>query len=351
MERKIKVTKLSAIGIVLSIMMMAIFPVFAEFEQTSQTGSWEICERTHWKENLTDTIGFAEWNNKTMVNFTGYYATIRFSELTTAGTGFWFWENYAETNVYVFLNFTGSTGTQIMLKFDFLKRLDLWGVLGKLQVLSYATENGTHYNFMGDTLSLVGYTEVYVYKNGGNLTLTVYNYQTTLENAKKLTEVTFNVGEAWFNEVSFDMTVSHDGMHPYKFDGYLENEDFNYTIGTLPTEKGLAENIFDVFVRGLINSIGVIPQWLKSITDMMFGWLTWLFSITGGILVSIVHTAIPFLPLLLIFYVLDAGITSVYTGSITPIGNCFLTLYNFTVTVISAIVAITGTIYDFIHFW
>jgi len=341
--------RLILVGLVLLI--AGISFVNGELEQISQTGSWQICERTHWKEIQESTIGFAEWNNKTIQNFTGYYATIRFTELTTGATGWGFWENYAQTNVYVFLNFTGSTGTEIILKLNFVKRLDLWGVFGKLQVGSIVTKNGTNYGFMYDTLSLVGYTELYVYKNGENLTLTVYNYQTMLENAKKLTDVTFNLNETWFNEVSFDMTVSHDGFHPQMFEGYLENEDFSYIIGTLPTEKTLAENIFDVFVRGLINSIQAIPQWLKNISDMMFGWLSWLFGLIGDVVLGITTTVIPFLPLLLVFYVLDAGITSVHTGSITPLGNCFLALYNFVIMIIEAIVRICHTIYAFIHFW
>ena len=47
---KTKITKLFAIGVMLCVMMIAsLSPVFAELEQISQTGTWQICERTHWK--------------------------------------------------------------------------------------------------------------------------------------------------------------------------------------------------------------------------------------------------------------------------------------------------------------
>ena len=353
---KLKITKLFAIGIVLSMMMIAsLSPVFAELEQISQTGTWQICERTHWK-GMGENEGFAEWNNKTMANFTGYYATFRFSELDTLGTGWGWWENYAEKIVAVWLNFTGDTGKKIVLGIQFNKRIDLWGLIGKQQVVSYVNIDPSGYGYLGgeyrlDMLSFAGYTEVYVYKDGENLRIKVFNYQNLLENPLAMTDFTLNVTETWFNEVSFNQAVKHGGFKGNKFDGYLEHEDFSYSIGELPTEKTLGENVFDVFFRSLIQTVQVIPLWLRNTADLMYGWLKWTTTLIGGMVWSIVSTVTPFLPLLIVFYVVDAGITSVYTGSITPLGNCFLTLYNFTVALISAIVDILRTIWSFIHFW
>jgi hypothetical protein len=359
MERK-TITKLFAIGIVLSMMMIAMsHPVNAEFEQISQTGSWVICERTHWKETLMDTVGFAEWNNKTIANFSGYYATFRFSELTTGGTDLGWWGNYAETLVSVWLNFTGSTGTRMVLNLEFKKRIDLWGAVGGLSVASKARENPNGYyglesgagGYGADELSFAGYTEVYVYKDGGNLTVKVYNYLSLMENPKLLTVFNLNVTEAWFNDVSFRVAVRHMGFHPYKFEGYLENENFDYSMSGFPSERTLAENVWDVFVRGLINTVEIIPQYVRNMANQLSSWLEWLMSISIGIVWNFASMFIQFLPLILIFWGIDVCMTSIDTGSFTPIGNFVFTIYNFLFGLISALVGVVGTIYDFIHFW
>lgn len=329
----------------------------AEFEQTTQTGSWVTCERTHWKEDLENTVGFAEWNNKTIANFTGYYATFRFSELTTGGTDLGFWGNYAYTYVFVWLNFTGSTGNRVVLELQFIKRIDLWGAIGKMQIATRAQENPSGYHGVDssslsyDTFSLAGYLEVYIYKDGENLVGKVYNYLSAMGNAKLLTNFNLNMTEAWFNNVSFKVAVEHMGFHPKNFEGYLENEDFNYIVSGFPIERSIGENVWDVFVGGLINTIEAIPQYVRNAANQLSSWFEWLMSISVGMAWNFASMFIQFLPVILIFWAIDVCITSIDTGSFTPIGNFVFTIYNFLVGLISAIVGVVGTIYDFIHFW
>jgi len=345
-------------------MIAGISPAFAEWQlitPESERGSWEICERTHWKENLESTIGFAEWDNntETITNFTGYYATVRFTELNVGATGWGWWENYAVLQFSLWLNFTGVGGDKIVLNLDFKRRIDLWGAIGGMGVLSCVRENLPYWGTEAGTLnyeydplfSFAGYTEVFFYRDGGNLTVAVYNYYSLLENPTKLTVASFAVGEAWFTDVSFNVAVRHQGFHPHNFEGFLENEDFNYTLGELPTPKELGESVIDLFVRGLINTVEAIPQWLRSMLDMVYGWLKYLTDLSAGMLFTIVSAVIPFLPYILVFYVVDAGVTSITSGSFQPIGIAFLNLYGFAVSIISGIIGAIQTIYDFIHFW
>jgi hypothetical protein len=332
----------------------------AEWEQLSETGSWEICERDHWKENLESTVGFAEWGNKSVSAFTGYYGTVSFSELSTGATGWGFWENYALTQVSVWLNFTGNCTdhTQIILNLDFKKYLDLWGAIQGFSVQSrvcedwggyYGTDAGT-LGYQTDVLSLSGYTEVFAYKDGTNFTVAVYNYQNVGENPRLMSVASFAVGAEWFSEVSVNVAVRHQGFHPFNFDGCLSYENLAYTAGTLPTEKGWGENILDTFVNGLINLFSAVPQWLKDVAFEAYSYVKWLSPILNIVLATLV-SVLPLLPLILVFYGLDVLTTAVVTGSFEPVGAMFTSLYGLAAGLISALVGVLETIWSFIKFW
>jgi hypothetical protein len=119
----------------------------------------------------------------------------------------------------------------------------------------------------------------------------------------------------------------------------------------LPTEKTFGENVFDLFIRGLINTVEAIPQWLRGQMDMLYGYVKWLVGLSAGMIWQITALTVPFIPLILVFWTFDVTMTAVRTGSIQPIGFMFSTIWNFTVSLISAIVSVLQTIWSFIKFW
>ena len=70
-----------------------------------------------------------------------------------------------------------------------------------------------------------------------------------------------------------------------------------------------------------------------------------------GVILNVGIQFLPYAPLLLLFWIVDAGITSVATGSFSPIGVCVATIWSVMSQLVNAIVSIAQTIYDFIHFW
>lgn len=339
-------------------MMMASFsPVFGDWEIVTQTGLWEIAERTHWKENRQDTIGWVEWGNNITDNFAGYYGTLRFPQLETAGTGFWFWENYAITVVKVRLNFTGSDGKQIIIGLEFERTIELWGAIAGQYVFSEVRENPDMTWFLWESyknaepLNNAGQTEVIVYRDGTNLTVKVYVYQDPLLNPRMVQDITFNVGDAWFTAVSMNIAVNHEGFHPSNFNGYLENEVFNYTLGELPTPLTPEESIINTFFHSLINEFTAIPTWLRDEVDQLYGWLSWLMNLSSGILWQITSLTIPLIPVIVVFWGFDVTMTAINTGSIQPIGDMVLTIWNLTISIIGAIVGTMSAIWSFVKFW
>jgi len=60
---------------------------------------------------------------------------------------------------------------------------------------------------------------------------------------------------------------------------------------------------------------------------------------------------LPMAPLLLVFWVVDAGVTSVHQGSFEPIGNVATTVFGLVSGLVSTVVGIGEAIWNFIHFW
>lgn len=86
-------------------------------------------------------------------------------------------------------------------------------------------------------------------------------------------------------------------------------------------------------------------------TGDLYNWLTLCFTFVGGIVYNIVHLSLPFLPIILLFWFMDAMFTSVQEGKLQPIGNCFMTIYDFLRGVIQTIVNIASAIWEYIKFW
>lgn len=132
---------------------------------------------------------------------------------------------------------------------------------------------------------------------------------------------------------------------------YVEHEGsgyFNFTVTTTFYTDGAQPDI----VEG-IN----VPETVETVTDWISGALGF---ISGGVtfLIELVQVAgnsvvviAPYLGVILIAYVFDAGITSIYEGSFTPIGNAFTKLYEFVLSVWEKLIQMGMLIWDAITFW
>ncbi len=79
-------------------------------------------------------------------------------------------------------------------------------------------------------------------------------------------------------------------------------------------------------------------------------WFAWI----GASIVFIMQAfaiALPFFPLIVFLWFIDAVVTSITEGNLQPIGNCFMTIYNYLRALIQTIANILSTIWEHIKFW
>ncbi|MCJ7767837.1 hypothetical protein MUP79_05565, partial [Candidatus Bathyarchaeota archaeon] len=94
----------------------------------------------------------------------------------------------------------------------------------------------------------------------------------------------------------------------------------------------------------------ILPSWLTDYISQFASWggyILGFLSIVWGIITSVA----PYLPFILLFWILDAALTSVNQGSFTPLGTCIMTMYDWGTQLIGVLVAIGNAIYSFIKFW
>jgi len=350
--------KLKIFGIVVALTLLLILPVNAEWSQVGETeGSWEIATRTQWQTISGQEGGSMEWQYTNISDFAGYFASINFSWLVNEA-------NWYEPQVLKKLEIVWNiSNIYVCISCEDVKNFG--GILDNM--LFYAGSSVNNSGFTANwwdwwNTHLVrshtdfnrnwrDYYEIQVSKKA-ETTVLVEIYKFGLDGATRMISNEYTVSSDFWDSVDLSLKIWHEGK------GYLYGgmTDAIYTGSWSPETPDRWGNPQDNPIYNLINSLAqvitsVLPSSIRNWVNQFGVWAGYLFALIGGILFGIVSTVTPFLPLLLVFYVVDAGITSVQTGSITPLGNCFLALYQFVLMIIHTIVAICQTIYDFIHFW
>lgn len=336
-----------------------VFSVYADWVLTETSGDWAICEYNHWKGEAGDYQGIAVWeNNESLLNFIGYYASIHIDKIDAWVTSWFPWDSSAGKGVNVCFELQGNN-TNIKASFVFEKIVDLWGALGKSRVYGTVLVNSTEYYGTLGMPSILGsdnYVEVWITKTGDAVNVKIYHYASLLENPALLVDKTINVGSQWFSNVSIKLRVEHYqwGGWTSRNDGCFEAriivENLSFSPTTFPTPKPLPENIWDNFVRGIIGMVNAIPSWIRDVLNQIYEGMKWVASIFYTFFGFVVEM-LPLLFPIIIFWILDAGITSIYEGSFTPIGMVFSTIYDFIRGIIQTIANILQTIWDILTFW
>lgn len=95
-------------------------------------------------------------------------------------------------------------------------------------------------------------------------------------------------------------------------------------------------------------------DWLDTLNGFLgldFGTLAIYLLTFLSLIALVVQIAIPLLGIIFVFWILDIIYTGIITGNVNLIGNMFITIYNFFVALVSAIMGFIGVIWDFITFW
>lgn len=320
----------------------------------SHQGNWISSQRTSWQtadDNVTGKLVYF-YNNNLPLTYWVIYAN-----------GYVNWHNQVSSH-YNLINMTLTNGTDAVYIMG--GWANYWITNGQYdQTLAYASKLDNHSDYEGigyrpkflpirmdlvrtanDTLT----TRFIIYSDS-NLNTTVYTW-----------ERNYTLSESFFETAKLYMTI--DKISYYDPDGCYASGQLIREIlvcdGTIssgmPTEAGMTW--YQYLGWAIWQSLTGTASWFSETVHNVYPYfgfildaMTFMFTFIGGVLWSFVHVGLPFLPIIVIFWLLDATVTSVQDGNLQPLGNAFMTIYDFIRGVIQAIVNIASTIWEYIKIW
>ena len=340
--------------------LFSVIPVYADWTQVSKSGDWSICERTHWEQNDVEaSSGKAIWEIS-ISNFSGYYATVNFTELYTRRLKWW-WERASKT-VNIYWNFTSlNSGNQLLLMAGFWDYQRIWGLEFGRKVMG-----ATGWNCKLDeltTYAAYGYdcypafVEIWVYKNSseGKIYAKLLLYDPDVPDPYDLAvDDYFEISSEDFKDVKLTLIIEHEGCGVFKGGLsdtiYIEEESWNPTIPSGKI-KWVTSNWFWDFVDGTKRFLSkTLPGYVMNYINVAGQWANFFLEL----IVLIGYSALqflPFFPIIFLFWLLDAGLTSIVTGDFRIVGDAVMTIYNTLRGIVQAIINIGETIWSIIKFW
>jgi hypothetical protein len=333
-----------------------LYPINWTWTNLFTTGKWDTCDRSTFKATQGMDSGAAAWKYPHIANFSGYEATFNFSALSNEGVNWWDVQtlkgvtfNWNISNIFVSIaaedvkNFGGAWNNYWVYYGSSTNNSAFTADWWNWWAIHYQRD---HWDLNYDTFKL------YVFMpNPTTVTVEIYKDK-GINGITQLSTQNYTVPADWASYVDITMIVNHDGAG--RFTG-----SFSDTIKTgaytpdLPGSYDVpgGENYFVNFISNLFQGVTkLLPKWLSDYVSQFSSWGSWiLLMLSAG--ASLIIAALPYAPLIFLFYLLDAGITSVYQGSFTPVGEFLTMIFHVASTFIQVLVTIANTIYNFIHFW
>jgi len=331
-----------------------------EWIEISKEGYWNICERVHWEKN--DPIiaeGTAVWQTS-VSNFSGYEAIINFTEFYSARSNWW--DEWSWQQFHITFKFQSNlTGRYILFWVGLRDYQWRWGLFSERKVGALSFLNETHdwewfgngHNFIVDYGLNPDYVKIILTFNGSSTVITTaYIYPHGKEPPLLFMKATHNINPNEFLNVTITQTIYHTGHGGFK--GYLYDQIYgNWEIPQLPPSKIwiIEKNPFLKFVEGVKYFFGkLLPGWIGGIIDIAKNWGAFFLDLIV-LLGSAAIQFFPFFPLIFLFWLFDAILTSIMEGNLQPVGNAVMTIYNTVRGIVTAIVNLAHTIWSIIKFW
>jgi len=314
-------------------------------------GTWENCNRTEWETINGDNYGNASWYVD-VENFTGYNAEYYVSEFSNYRLAWW--HESSSKNFIIKTKFQINETHSIITWVWFSSYQRLWGAIYKNVVkMDITLSEAESCTFLGEytITNLESYAVLDVWYNSTTQELRVYLYHVADGSRSKEEALIWNVSSTDLDNITITQSIYHYGVG--KFTGFMsdtiyQNEPYTPSIPQISEE--IVHDIWH-FINILSDSLNkYLPTWLRDWINSFGAWFDWLIGILGIIWGAILNS-IDFIPLIVLFWLLDAIATSIYYGNLHPIGNCFMTVYQFATNIISALNNIAHAIYDIITFW
>jgi len=350
--------KKSFLIILLLPMLSLAYPVSAtDWNKIESSGDWDVCERTHWEQNDVEVSeGTATWKTQ-VINFSGYYAVINFTELYTRRLQWW--HESASKWVDITFNITSdNSGRFITVRANFWDYQRMWG-------LEFGRKTGIQIGFCEDINQVAMYpaysydlspafVEIYVWINETESKIYAKGllWDPDVPDPYDLGKKSFDIEPLEFTNVTITQTVRHGDCGYFK--GGLSDTIYQESW-TLEVPEGVIKwvtsNWFWDFVDGTKRFLSkTLPGYVMDLINTAGQWASFFLEI----IVVIGYTAIQFLPLFPIIFVLwliDVAVTSVVTGDFRIVGDAVMGLYNTLRGIVQAVINFAETIWSIIKFW
>lgn len=334
--------KLSLLLILFMISLLFTPSVLApDWSKTQEDGTWVTCERLFWvRDGWYD--GNATWQT-TVDNFQGYYLNFTFTAFDTYRE-WWQWNSWMDIWVRIKID-DGNSSLWTYLKiqgftdaFGLSKGSQAWCGLGE-NMTSWQQLWDEHWEWLGFTADRDDRQhEIYI-RPEGHVTWVIQDAGVPPGSGENNLGYTWNFTHDFTGKtVTITLNYYHGGQGKA---WYSATEQFSIPSVT-PYRHGLQP-----MPNPFLDFLHMLSDIIQNSMGPWFSYLTFFLAVVwNGVTLSI-H----YLPIIVLFWFLDAIITSVVEGDLHPIGTCFMTIYNMARAIISTILSFVGTIWDLITFW
>lgn len=331
---------------------LLVVPAFGGWSTDSISGNWIVADRHVFRAG--DGDGEAVFSNLAVANFSGYSVCLNFSQFKNHAA--WFDLFQVEKTCKFFWNVSG-----IYVDLEFGDVHNLGGLLDNYWVYFASSQNRSdfgvswwdwgstkqgrdHWDFVND----VFYVYV-VLVNSTAVRVSEWKDKGVLHGGMtQLCSSVYEVASNWSASVDISLNV-HDSGNGVFFCNFGDSvggasEPSSFDVVT-------PDNPLWNFFSNLNGLFGhVLPKWMTDFIGSLSGWFGWLQPVLGALWGALLMV-LPFLPFLLLMYVVDAGVASFSQGSFQPIGAVFTSLYQLGSQAIGALVSIVSAVWSFIKFW
>ncbi|MEM3442931.1 MAG: hypothetical protein QXM86_03645 [Candidatus Bathyarchaeia archaeon] len=306
--------------------LLFISPVFADWTLIQKTGEWIECERNYFRR-----AGWCEGNATWQINvssFKGYTLKFRFPTWNV-WREWWQWHSDMNVEIIVKIN-DGNCNLWIFYQIN--GWTDTFGLTRGVTLYSGVKENAASFDPYWDSNVMwrAGdiQRECQLIVNDRSVTFLVYYEHTSAAQGNYLGNTkTYNY--TFYNKpVNVTLTYHHYGQGCAVYQ--IIDEQWSGSTpppheATFMEQLSWWQNFWNTYIAPLFSNVGQ--------------WISWL-SAFLSILVNAFKLSFPFLPVIVLCWLMDAIATSIIEGNLQPIGTVFMTIYDFIRGIIQTIVNI-----------
>jgi len=329
-------------------------------DTTERSGSWDIAQHDHWKSGNDAGESFCDFE---MHNLTSGFAIYDAYFLTTHIE----MDTIGELRSGVMLDFGTEFPNGVRVRVYWIKQIwgTFWGLQGTVHTTSIAVSKLDNYEEPENIkdFSMIATIRIVLHRSSNDtLTLKIValkepNATSSLWSFERSYTLPSNVFTEGYLELRYAKTWVSQSIRGWvegiKWNEYILADGSivpNYAVeGTLSFWDSLAQEIWG----GLQNAWNGLTSWFA----VNFAWLGDIYAYLSfgfRFIVSLFNMGLNFLPLFFGFYgiwLLGICIQSVNDGSFSPIWEHFQNIYHFFANLISMIVNVAQTIWNYIKFW